>query len=89
MKNSPVVNKLIRAGQKRKEERKMKTTKAWRVYPYLIVAASAGSLFGCANYEVNTRRGDIPGYYIRTEMQEADRAVESARQAGKDKTCPV
>jgi len=46
-------------------------------------------IFGCANYEVNTKRGDIPGYYIRYEMQEADRAVEAARQAGKDKTCPV
>jgi OOP family OmpA-OmpF porin len=46
-------------------------------------------LSGCANYEVNTKRGNIPGYYIRSEMQEADRAVESARQAGKDKTCPV
>ena len=67
----------------------MKTTKKWRVFPYLIAVASAGSLFGCANHEVNTKRGDIPGYYIRTEMQESDRAVESARQAGKDKTCPA
>jgi outer membrane protein OmpA-like peptidoglycan-associated protein len=48
-----------------------------------------GMLFGCANMEVNTKRGNIPGYYIRSEMQEADRAVESARQAGKDKACPV
>lgn len=46
-------------------------------------------LGGCANYEVNSKRGDIPGYYIRTEMQQADRAVEAARQAGKDKICPV
>jgi OOP family OmpA-OmpF porin len=44
---------------------------------------------GCANYEVNTKRGNIPGHYIRYEMQEADRAVESARQAGKDKACPA
>lgn len=48
-----------------------------------------GGLSGCANYEVNTKRGNIPGYYIRTEMQEADRAVEAARAAGKDKTCPA
>jgi OOP family OmpA-OmpF porin len=48
-----------------------------------------GMMFGCAGYEVNTKRGNIPGYYIRTEMQESDRAVESARQAGKDKTCPT
>jgi OOP family OmpA-OmpF porin len=50
---------------------------------------SMSMLSGCANYEVNTRRGDIPGHYIRYEMQESDRAVEAARQAGKDKTCPV
>src|SRR6185369_15449743 len=50
---------------------------------------SLGMISGCANYEVNTKRGDIPGYYIRHEMQDADRAVEAARQAGKDKTCPA
>jgi OmpA-OmpF porin, OOP family len=64
----------------------MNRAKAWRG---LIAITSAGMLFGCANYEVNTKRGDIPGYYIRSEMQEADRAVEAARQAGKDKACPV
>lgn len=55
----------------------------------LIAAASMGALFGCAHYEVNTGRGNIPGHYIRSEMQESDRAVEAARQAGKDKTCPA
>jgi outer membrane protein OmpA-like peptidoglycan-associated protein len=56
---------------------------------YLIVTLFAMSMiFGCANYEVNTKRGDIPGYYIRTEIQEADRAVETTRRAGKDKICP-
>lgn len=48
-----------------------------------------GGLSGCANYEVNSKRGNIPGYYIRTELQEADRAVEAARAAGKDKNCPA
>lgn len=67
----------------------MKLHKTGGIAPYLIALASAGSLFGCANYEVNTKRGNIPGHYIRTEMQEADRAVESARRAGKDKTCPA
>ena len=67
----------------------MNKTYAWRASKILIAVTSAGTLFGCANYEVNTKRGDIPGYYIRTEMQESDRAIESARQAGKDKTCPV
>lgn len=55
----------------------------------LLAAMTMVTLSGCANYEVNTKRGDIPGYYIRTEMQEADRAVEIARQAGKDKICPA
>jgi|GEM_PF-897873 len=67
----------------------MNIVKVCRTSSFLIAVASAGSIFGCANYEVNTKRGDIPGYYIRTEMQESDRAVEAARNAGKDKICPV
>jgi len=59
-----------------------------RVLPVLGIAL-AGSLSGCANLEVNTTRGNIPGYYIRSEMQEADRAVEAARKAGKDQACPA
>jgi OOP family OmpA-OmpF porin len=55
----------------------------------LVAVSLVGFVTGCANYEVNSNRGNIPGYYIRKEMQEADRAVEAARQAGKDKTCPV
>ncbi len=55
----------------------------------LIAVSSLITLGGCANYEVNNKRGKIPGYYIRKEMQEADRAVEAARQAGKDKACPA
>lgn len=53
-----------------------------------VVTAFSG-IAECANYEVNTKRGNIPGYYIRSEMQEADRAVEAARSAGKDKVCPA
>ena len=64
-------------------------TKELRVSSFLVAAISVTSLFGCANYEVNTKRGNIPGKYIRYEMQEADRAVEAARLAGKDKTCPA
>ncbi len=67
----------------------MKRTTILRILSLLIVVISAGTLFGCANYEVNTNRGNIPGIYIRSEMQEADRAIETARQAGKDKACPV
>lgn len=67
----------------------MQTRTAQRLLMLLTSALSMSMMFGCANYEVNTRRGDIPGHYIRTEMQQADRAVESARLAGKDKLCPV
>ena len=47
------------------------------------------TLSGCANYELNTKRGNIPGQYIRTEMQEADRAIDAARKAGKNRICPA
>jgi len=67
----------------------MKTITVKRVFMSVIAVFSMSMIYGCAGYEVNTKRGNIPGYYIRSEMQEADRAVESARQAGKDKNCPV
>ena len=54
-----------------------------------VALASTATLFGCAHYEVNNNRGDIPGFFIRSEMQESDRAVEAARAAGKDNICPV
>jgi len=66
----------------------MKRTSMLRILSLLIVVISTGTLFGCASYEVNTGRGKIPGMFIRYEMQEADRAIDSARQAGKDKACP-
>jgi OOP family OmpA-OmpF porin len=56
---------------------------------FLVAVLSVASLSGCANYEVNTNRGNIPGKYIRYEMQEADRALETARLAGKDQICPA
>lgn len=64
-------------------------TKKMRYTSLLITLTSVGTMFGCANYEVNTTRGNIPGHYIRYEMQESDRAVEAARLAGKDKICPA
>jgi OOP family OmpA-OmpF porin len=67
----------------------MNKSKVWRIFSFLVAAAATGTIFGCAHYEVNTGRGNIPGYYIRSEMQESDRAVEAARQAGKDKLCPA
>jgi len=62
---------------------------AVKVSGALVTMLSMSTMFGCASYEVNNKRGAIPGYYIRQEMQQADRAVEAARQAGKDKTCPA
>jgi peptidoglycan-associated lipoprotein len=64
------------------------TTTKFRIFSLLMIVLLAGTLFGCAGYELNTGRGKIPGIYIRSEMQEADRALEAARQAGKDKACP-
>jgi len=50
---------------------------------------AVGGLSGCAGYEVNTKKGAIPGYYIHSEMQQSERAVDTARSAGKDKECPA
>lgn len=54
----------------------------------LVALGAAGTLSGCASYEVNNGRGNIPGYWIRYEMQEADRAIEAARADGKAAACP-
>ena len=67
----------------------MQVITAKRLFMVAIAMFSMSMIYGCAGYEVNTTRGNIPGYYIRSEMQAADRAVEAARQAGKDKTCPA
>ena len=66
----------------------MKMTPKLRILSLLITVISIGTLVGCAGYEVNTGRGKVPGIYIRSEMQELDRAIETAGQAGKDKICP-
>ncbi|BCS54658.1 OmpA family protein [Geobacter sp. SVR] len=66
-----------------------KVKKMLRSCCVVLALASLGMLSGCGHYEVNTGRGNIPGYFIRSEMQEADRAVEAARAAGKDKLCPA
>jgi OOP family OmpA-OmpF porin len=71
------------------KEGKMRNARVLGSCSLLVAVVSAGTLFGCGHYEVNTGRGSIPGYYIRSEMQDADRAVEAARAAGKDKSCPA
>jgi len=67
----------------------MNMTTAARSLLFLAAMVSMAALSGCASYERNTDRGSIPGYLIRTELQDADRAVETARQAGKDQVCPA
>jgi len=67
----------------------MNLMKVWKVSSFPMALVSMGALAGCAHYEPNNGRGDIPGYFIRSEMQESDRAVETARKAGKDQTCPA
>jgi len=57
----------------------------------IIVLAAATSclaaMFGCAGYERNHIK-EMPYFYVHKEIAAADRAVESARTAGKDKQCP-
>ena len=60
-----------------------------RVFHLLVAVMVVGTFTGCANYEINTKRGNIPGMYIRYELQEADRAIEAARSAGKEQSCPA
>jgi len=45
-----------------------------------------GAFFGCAGREYAPKRGLM---YYHSELPAADRAVEAARAAGKDKECPA
>jgi len=67
----------------------MEMSKAVKSLLFLSAVSAVAGLSGCANYEANSYRGNVPGFLIRSELQTADRAVESARQAGKDKICPA
>jgi len=67
----------------------MDTQRTIRIAGFAVSLFSISMIFGCAHYEVNTGRGDVPGIFIRSEMQDADRALDAARQAGKDKLCPA
>jgi OmpA-OmpF porin, OOP family len=66
----------------------MDTKHSIKLAGLILMLFSMGLLSGCAHYERNTGKWGIPGYLIRSDMQDADRAVESARQAGKDRLCP-
>jgi len=61
-----------------------------RVRSLVVVAAAVFFMFqvGCANMEF-APQDPYPYWYYPKELPEASRAVEAARQAGKNKTCPV
>lgn len=62
------------------------TKKAMR---FIVTLFTMSMIFGCAGMEYNTKQNSYPYFYIHKELQEADRAVEAARQAGKDTQCPA
>jgi OmpA-OmpF porin, OOP family len=66
----------------------MKLKHALRIVGSVAAACCLVALYGCAGYEVNKNK-DMPYYYIHKELPTADRAVESARQAGKSQQCPT
>lgn len=67
----------------------MRAVPVLKFTPHVMALALTGMLFGCAGYEVNNGHGAIPGYLIHTDVQNADRALETARAQGKDKQCPA
>jgi len=66
----------------------MKLKHVLRIVGSAAAACCLVTLYGCAGYEVNKNK-DMPYYYIHKELPAADRAVESARQAGKSQQCPT
>jgi OmpA-OmpF porin, OOP family len=66
----------------------MHTMHVMKLAGLMVSLFTTSMIFGCAHYERNTGKNGVPGYLIRSDMQDADRAVDSARQAGKDKLCP-
>jgi len=66
----------------------MQATPAKRMLIVVIAVLSMSVMFGCAGREF-TPKNPYTYWYYHKELPEADRAVEAARQAGKDKKCPV
>ena len=56
-----------------------------KVFIVLLVALSFSVFIGCASMEYAPKG---PYLYYHKELPEAERAVDSARTAGKDKKCP-
>lgn len=67
----------------------MNVTISMRLRQMIAAVLSLGSLAGCAGMEINTKQDAYPYLYIHQELQQADRAVEAARVAGKDTQCPA
>ncbi len=61
---------------------------AKRVLMVLIAMFSLSLMTGCAGREY-AHKDPYPYIYYHKELPEADRAVEAARQAGKDRACPA
>ena len=57
----------------------------WRALALVGVLTLVWAFAGCAGREFAPKRGT---WYYHPELPAADRAVESARAAGKDKQCP-
>jgi outer membrane protein OmpA-like peptidoglycan-associated protein len=66
----------------------MQTLFTKRVFIIVIAVLSMSLLIGCAGME--RARKDRPGYlYYPSALVSADRALDEARSAGKDKACPA
>lgn len=65
----------------------MQAKTAKRVLMFIIVVISLSLLIGCGGRVYAPKEGSAIWYY-HPELPEADKAVEDARNAGKDKQCP-
>ncbi len=61
------------------------TSMTWRAFSWAAACCLAAFLTSCAGREFAPKRGVL---YYPPELPAADRAVESARIAGKDRQCP-
>lgn len=66
----------------------MKPIRAKRVFMIVIAMLAIGSTVGCARIAGVSKNEYRGGIYYPTCLVEADRALEEARMAGKDKECP-
>jgi OOP family OmpA-OmpF porin len=67
----------------------MKLTNAKRIFIFVVAMFSMGTLFGCAGMEISREPMKYPYIFIHKDLQDSDRAVEAARQQGKNNLCPA